>query len=128
MPKHGRKEEDLAGQRFGQVIALQSLGSKQQHVEWECLCLSCARKFTTLSANLKSGNTQRCQKCVGRKTSIEDEKKIYLKKIEGVPNADIMEAFGLTDKKSIYRIRDAGNTGLYKLIGTSRDPRRKYLD
>ena len=49
MPKY----KDIAGQRFGRVVALSYLGKSK----WHCKC-DCGKEFEALMSNLVSGKTK----------------------------------------------------------------------
>ena len=59
----GRKPgfwENIAGQRFGRLVALRRVGANAQRMtQWECLC-DCGRTTVTLKVQLKNAHTQSC--------------------------------------------------------------------
>ena len=53
------KKIDLTGQRFGKLVVLREVGSKNGRVLWECLC-DCGKHTNVVSNNLTRGNTKSC--------------------------------------------------------------------
>ena len=50
---------DLTGQRFGKLIALDSPYAKNEQRVWHCMC-DCGRETFVLAGNLRKGNTMSC--------------------------------------------------------------------
>lgn len=64
-----RQRLNIAGQRFGRVVALEWVGvDKRGHGTWRCLC-DCGTAFVTLSDSLKQGRTNSCG-CLKRESSL----------------------------------------------------------
>ncbi len=56
---------DLAGQRFGRLLAIEPTAERlDKKVVWRCVC-DCGTERRTTSASLRSGNTQSCG-CIGK--------------------------------------------------------------
>lgn len=52
--------EDVTGERFGRLVAIEKTSEKQNHgYKWLCKC-DCGNEHTVLIANLKNGNTKSC--------------------------------------------------------------------
>lgn len=49
----------LAGQRFGRLVALRDVGSACQQRLWHCRC-DCGDEVTVMARSLRSGNTKSC--------------------------------------------------------------------
>lgn len=69
---------DLTGQRFGKFTVIKRVQdhitrSGKKMVQWLCRC-DCGKLFITLSANIKSGNTQSCG-CIASELAKERFKK-----------------------------------------------------
>lgn len=64
-----QKFEDLAGQRFGVIIAVERYGTKRM-TEWLCRC-DCGTEFVTRASSLKNGHTQSCG-CRKKQLRIKD--------------------------------------------------------
>ena len=54
-----RALENLTGQRFGKLIVLDRVGTKNKNTTWLCQC-DCGNKVIVRKDHLKSGNTQSC--------------------------------------------------------------------
>jgi len=50
---------DLAGQRFGRLVAMKDVDRKNGKVVWECLC-DCGKRINTRSDDLRGGKTRSC--------------------------------------------------------------------
>jgi hypothetical protein len=50
---------DIAGQRFGRLVAVRRVGSRGKNPLWECRC-DCGSTHQATSFNLRSGNTKSC--------------------------------------------------------------------
>ena len=62
------KIRDLAGQRFGRLLALRHVGFSSHHALWECQC-DCGNKIVVLRTGLCArGNTRSCG-CLRRENS-----------------------------------------------------------
>ena len=58
--KYRRKGKDLAGQRFGQLVAIRPTDERiNKSIVWECKC-DCGKTTRVSAANLQSGNTTSC--------------------------------------------------------------------
>jgi hypothetical protein len=69
---------NLAGKRFGRLIAVERIGSNKHHVSiWKCVC-NCGKTTSVTQRNLVTGNTQSCG-CLNR----ERTSKALLKNIAG---------------------------------------------
>lgn len=54
------KHYDLAGQRFGRLVAVKMVGKASGGTAlWECIC-DCGKKHIVRSASLRNGDTQSC--------------------------------------------------------------------
>ena len=53
------KPLDLTGQRFGKLVAVKSIGSKNGQRMWECEC-DCGKKIVAKASSLSAGNTNSC--------------------------------------------------------------------
>ena len=67
----GRKYTDIAGQRFGRLVAVKRLGLdiSRQHSMWLCKC-DCGNIKAVSIGNLKAGDTASCG-CLARELSAE---------------------------------------------------------
>jgi len=50
---------NLTNRRFGRLLALEDVGSKEKSRQWECLC-DCGNKVVKKSATLLTGRTKSC--------------------------------------------------------------------
>jgi len=50
---------DISGQRFGRLVALESIGSDAGRVQWRCKC-DCGREVVRASKNLRNGTAVSC--------------------------------------------------------------------
>mgnify|MGYP000449861053 CR=1 FL=1 len=50
---------DLAGQRFGRLVALEAVGSNGHRVTWRCRC-DCGNEHRVTATDLRSGSTRSC--------------------------------------------------------------------
>ena len=58
---------DLAGQRYGALVAIERLNRKPgRSYTWMCIC-DCGREYLTTTNSLRSGNTTRCLRCANSK-------------------------------------------------------------
>ena len=55
----GRKRIDLTGQRFGRLVAIRRVGTRQTSVLWECLC-DCGNTTRVASIELRKGLVISC--------------------------------------------------------------------
>lgn len=53
------KKRNLRGQRFGKLIALETVGTKDGHSIWKCQC-DCGKTANVLAINLTTGHTKSC--------------------------------------------------------------------
>jgi ribosomal protein L13 len=84
---------DIAGQRFGRLVAIRLTGKRKfGSVVWECKC-DCGNVVEVASANLCDGNTKSCG-CLQLESMIEKGKSIDLKK-----------QFGLIENTSVSLIK-----------------------
>lgn len=51
--------KDIAGQRFGKLVAIRPIGSKSGHTVWLCKC-DCGNEHEALSHNLMQGTVKSC--------------------------------------------------------------------
>jgi hypothetical protein len=51
--------DDISGQRFGNLIALEYNGTVGKHASWICVC-DCGNETIVTATNLKTGNTTSC--------------------------------------------------------------------
>ncbi|MBQ9002077.1 MAG: hypothetical protein IJ087_09505 [Eggerthellaceae bacterium] len=54
-----QRGEDLAGQRFGKLVAVRQVGNRRGHALWECAC-DCGNTTEVTADVLKSGRTKSC--------------------------------------------------------------------
>jgi hypothetical protein len=57
---------DVAGQRFGRLVAIEPAGMSGPHIVWSCQC-DCGQITTTRLTSLRTGNTKSCGCLVRRK-------------------------------------------------------------
>ena len=62
-------KKDISGQKFGRLLVLERLGTKNRHTKYLCKCDCGAEKIVDAS-NLKSGCTQSCG-CLHREISVQ---------------------------------------------------------
>jgi len=62
--KMGRKPEDLTGQKFGMLTAINFIGVENGKAVWLCQC-DCGKMHIAKATNLKTGNTISCG-CVAK--------------------------------------------------------------
>lgn len=67
--KVGGNAINLAGQRFGKLVALGPVGRKRHEIIWECRC-DCGNETTVITNSLRSGATQSCG-CLHRQRASE---------------------------------------------------------
>lgn len=66
---------DIAGQKFGRLLALYQEGvSKDRQIVWNCLC-DCGTVTITKSRNLREGRTKSCG-CLNKELSSQRLKKV----------------------------------------------------
>ena len=53
------KPKDLSGQQFGQLTAIERVGTKRSCALWKCVCI-CGEEVEVTSRDLNSGNTRSC--------------------------------------------------------------------
>ena len=64
---------DIAGQRFGRVVAVERSGSADRNSLWICRC-DCGNEFVTKGVSLRNGGTQSCG-CARAESSAESNRK-----------------------------------------------------
>ncbi len=88
-PKTGHYTSDLAGRRFGHLVALKPTDKRKGgFVVWECRC-DCGNITYVPSGSLKSGNTASCGKCglksgISRKRHRQDQPVLDPMQIQGM--------------------------------------------
>jgi len=55
----GRKAVDIAGQRFGRLVAVAGAKQKSGHAQWACVC-DCGGITQSAGDDLRSGKTKSC--------------------------------------------------------------------
>lgn len=60
---------DLTGQRFGRLVAVQTVSSSKGHIRWLCQC-DCGREVSAFTDNLRRGHTRSCG-CLQRELAVE---------------------------------------------------------
>lgn len=68
----GRPKLELAGKRFGRLVAVEDVGRKNRAVLWRCQC-DCGNETIVESHELKRGGIQSCG-CLGRELAAERSK------------------------------------------------------
>lgn len=63
--KIGHKIDDIKGQKFGKLTALQVVGRKKKFALWECRC-DCGKIYHAISTQLRQGITKSCGCAVRR--------------------------------------------------------------
>lgn len=51
--------QDLIGKRFGNLVVIDKIGSKNRRIHWKCQC-DCGKYSEVSTTNLKRGNSTRC--------------------------------------------------------------------
>jgi hypothetical protein len=70
-PSLPRKIKDIAGQRFGRLVAVVCVGADKKHLSvWECAC-DCGGKTAVVVSQLTRGRTKSCG-CLHREASIRN--------------------------------------------------------
>lgn len=65
--------EDITGQRFGKLVAIEYKGLKGEKTSWLCKC-DCGNECIVITNSLKSNKTKSCG-CIHKKQLIERNKK-----------------------------------------------------
>ena len=73
------KRQDLSGQRFGKLTALEFAFTRKKHSYWKCIC-DCGNETVVECSSLKSGKSTSCGcKCITHHESTTRLYKIYRK-------------------------------------------------
>lgn len=54
-----KKSKNIAGQRFGRLVALGPVGYQHTSISWLCQC-DCGKQTAVITRNLRNGNTKSC--------------------------------------------------------------------
>lgn len=73
--RKGVRLEDLKGQRFGKLVAIEFAGVANKKTMWRCKC-DCGNEVTAYATNLKSGHAISCG-CAMRKSKGLSTQRIY---------------------------------------------------
>ena len=65
---------DIAGQRFGRLVALEPVGRSQRAVTWRCRC-DCGNETVLRGTNLRNGHTRSCG-CLHDELAVEKMRKV----------------------------------------------------
>lgn len=57
--KKNSTKYNLIGKRFGKLLVIEHLGTKNQHTYWRCVC-DCGKETNTRNQNLLSGKSKSC--------------------------------------------------------------------
>lgn len=74
----GRRTLDLTGQRYNRLTFISYEGRYRTSAVWMCRC-DCGRSITTVSNNVKSGNTKHCG-CLSSPSTKKKQQKAYYHK------------------------------------------------
>ena len=104
--KSSRLLRDLTGQRFGRFVVLKRVEdhitkSGKRMVQWLCKC-DCGKLFITLSANIKTGNTQSCG-CFASEVSKEKMEKYKATRVLEDLTGQVINGFKVIGKTKPYK-------------------------
>jgi hypothetical protein len=85
----GRPRKNIAGQRFGKLIAEQSF-SKDRFIYWRCKC-DCGREKEVTTSNLICGHIKTCGACTKKENTV-------LRHIDGVKTPEYRAWFHIKDR------------------------------
>jgi len=98
------KRIDITGKIFNDIYVLKFERNKNTHAEYKCLCMLCNETMFATYSNLKSGNTNGCQKCGQKKTNYIQEFYINQKLKNGMSIAAVARDLG-PSRDVIYRVK-----------------------